>query len=142
MLKVLLAAAIVAGHTDFFLADLTVPHAFLATLFIKLTAIHIVIMGAQVLLYAYALKKVNRLGDIKYYPAMRFLNMILSMWIKILAIEAVLSWSLKWSKYNDEAFRDLRKYMHESIDSGYPSGETKETISDGKKHSTTTTTAA
>ena len=56
------AAAIVAGNTNFFLADLIVPQSFLGTLFIKLTAIHIVITAAQVLLYAYALKKLDRLG--------------------------------------------------------------------------------
>jgi cellulose synthase/poly-beta-1,6-N-acetylglucosamine synthase-like glycosyltransferase len=133
---VLLAAAIVAGNTNFFLADLTVPQSFLGTLFIKLTAIHIVITATQVLLYAYALKKLNRLGDIKYYPVMRFLNLLISMWVKILATEAVLSWSSKWSKYNDEAFRDLRKYMHRNIDPNYPADETKESISIGKKHST------
>ena len=134
---VLLAAAIVAGNTNFFLADLTVPQSFLGTLFIKLTAIHIVITAAQVLLYAYALKKLNRLGDIKYYPVMRFLNLLISMWVKILATEAVLSWSSKWSKYNDEAFRDLRKYMRRNIDPNYPAAaETKESISIGKKHST------
>jgi cellulose synthase/poly-beta-1,6-N-acetylglucosamine synthase-like glycosyltransferase len=133
---VLLAAAIVAGNTNFFLADLTVPQSFLGTLFIKLTAIHIVITAAQVLLYAYALKKLNLLGDIKYYPVMRFLNLLISMWVKILATEAVLSWSSKWSKYNDEAFRDLRKYMHRNIDPNYPAAETKESISIGKKNST------
>jgi cellulose synthase/poly-beta-1,6-N-acetylglucosamine synthase-like glycosyltransferase len=133
---VLLAAAIVVGNTNFFLADLTVPQSFLATLFIKLTAIHIVITAAQVLLYAYALKKLNRLRDIKYYPVMRFLNVILSIWVKILATEAVLSWSSKWSKYNDEAFSDLRKYVHRNIDSNYPSEETRESISYGKKDST------
>ena len=62
--------------------------------------------------------------------------MILSMWVKILATEAVLSWSSKWSKYNDEAFRDLRKYMRRNIDPNYPADETKESISIGKKHST------
>ncbi len=134
---ILLAAAIVAGNTNFFLADLTVPESFLGTLFIKLTAIHIVITAAQVLLYAYALKKLNRLGDIKYYPVMRFLNLLISMWVKILATEAVLSWSSKWSKYNDEAFRDLRKYMRRNIDPNYPAAaETKESISIGKKNST------
>jgi cellulose synthase/poly-beta-1,6-N-acetylglucosamine synthase-like glycosyltransferase len=134
---VLLAAAIVAGNTNFFLADLTVPQSFLGTLFIKLTAIHIVITAAQVLLYAYALKKLNRLGDIKYYLVMRFLNLLISMWVKILATEAVLSWSSKWSKYNDEAFRDLRKYMHRNIDMNYPAAKTEESTSIGKKNSTT-----
>jgi hypothetical protein len=76
---VLLAAAIAAGNTDFFLADLAAPQSFVGTLFIKLTAIHIIITAAQVFLYAYALKKLNRLGDIKYYPAMRLLNLVLSM---------------------------------------------------------------
>jgi hypothetical protein len=125
---ILLAAAIVAGNTNFFLADLTPPQLFLATLLIKLTGIHAVITAAQVLLYAYTLKKLNRLGDIKYYPVMRFLNMIVSMWVKILATEAILSWSSRWSKYNDEAFRDLRKYVRQNIDPNYPAIETKRTI--------------
>jgi hypothetical protein len=92
----------------------------LATLLIKLTGFHILVTAAQVLLYAFALKKLNRLSDIKYYPLMRFLNIILSMWVKILAIEAVLRWSSKWSTYNDEAFKDLRNYMHQNIDPNYP----------------------
>lgn len=125
---VLLAAAIVTGNTNFFLADLTPPQSFLATVLIKLTAVHAVVTAAQVLLYAYALKKRNRIGDIKYYPVMRFLNIILSMWVKITATEAVLSWSSKWSKYNDEAFRDLRNYMHQNIDPNYPAADVKENI--------------
>jgi hypothetical protein len=101
-----------------------------------LTGIHFVITAAQVVLYAYTLKKLNRLGDIKYYPLMRFLNMILSMWVKILATEAVLSWSSKWSTYSDEAFKDLRKYMHRNIDPNYPAAvETKESMSFSKKPS-------
>jgi cellulose synthase/poly-beta-1,6-N-acetylglucosamine synthase-like glycosyltransferase len=131
---VLIAAAILAGNTNFFLADLTTPQSFLSTLFIKLTGIHIVITATQVLLFAYTLKKLNRFGDIKYYPFMRFLNMILSMWVKILATEAVLSWSSKWPIYNDEAFRDLRKYMHRNIDPNYPDADMKKRISFGKKH--------
>ncbi|HEX6281987.1 MAG TPA: hypothetical protein VFZ67_07130, partial [Nitrososphaera sp.] len=134
---ILIAAAIVTGNTNFFLADFTVPESFLATLFIKLTGIHLLITVPQVLLYAYSLKKLNRLGDIKYYPFMRFLNMILSMWVKVLATEAALSWSSKWSRYSDEAFRDLRRYMNRNIDPNYPAAlETKDSISSGKVHST------
>ena len=92
---ILLAAAVITGSTNFFLADLTPPQSFLATVFIKLTGIHIVITTAQVLLYAYALKKVGRLGDIKYYPVARFLNIMLSMWVKLLATEAVLQLVIK-----------------------------------------------
>jgi hypothetical protein len=101
------------------------PESFLATILIKLTGIHVIVTAAQVILYAYALRKLDRLGDIKYYPFMRFLNMILSMWVKILALEAVLSWSSKWP------------YMHKNIDPNYPGEETKENISVRKKHSTT-----
>jgi cellulose synthase/poly-beta-1,6-N-acetylglucosamine synthase-like glycosyltransferase len=134
---ILIAAAIVTGNTNFFLANLGAPEAFVATLLIKLIGIHVIITAAQVLLYAYALKKLDRLGDIKYYPLMRFLNMILSMWVKVLATEAVLSWSSKWSTYNDEAFKDLRKFMHRNIDPNYPAAvETKESISFSKKPST------
>jgi hypothetical protein len=49
------------------------------------------------------------------------------MWVKILATDAVLSWSSKWSRYSDEAFWDLRKYMHRNIDPNYPAAvETEE----------------
>ncbi|MFL6309394.1 MAG: glycosyltransferase [Nitrososphaera sp.] len=135
---ILIAAAVITGNTSFFLADYTVPESFFATLIIKLTGIHLLVTLAQVVLYGYALKKLNRFGDIKYYPLMRFLNMILSMWVKILATEAVLSWSSKWSKYSDEAFMDLRKYMHRNIDPNYPAAvETKDSsLLPGKKHST------
>ena len=122
-------AAVVTGNTNFFFADLTPPQSFLATAIIKLTAIHIIIMAVQVLLYAYALKKVNRLSDIKYFLVMRFLNLIVSMWVKIIATEAILSWSSKWSRYNDQAFRDLRNYMHRNIDPNYPAADTKRSIS-------------
>ncbi len=135
----LIAAALITGNTNFFLADLTSSESFWGTAFIKLTGIHVLVTGAQILLYAYALKRLNRLGDIKYYLFMRFLNIILSMWIKILAIGAVLSWSSKWSRYNDDAFRDLRNYMHRNIDPNYPAEEeTKDSsssISFDKKHS-------
>ena len=63
--------------------------------------------------------------------------MILSMWVKILATEAVLSWSSRWSRYDEEAFRDLRNYMHRNIDPNYPvAAETKQSISFGKKRYT------
>jgi cellulose synthase/poly-beta-1,6-N-acetylglucosamine synthase-like glycosyltransferase len=135
---VLIAAAVIAGNTNFFLADVDAPPSFLAILFIKLMGIHMVITASHVLLYAFALKKINRLSDIKYYPIMRFLNIILSMWVKMLATETVLSWSSKWSRYSDEAFKDLRKNMHKNIDSNYPEPvETKDSVLFGKKHSTT-----
>ena len=126
---VFLAAALVTGNTNFFLADLTPAQTFLATILIKLTAIHLLISAAQVLLYSHALKKVNKVGDIKYYPVMRFLNIVVSMWVKVVATEALLSWSSKWSRYGDEAFRDLRNYMHKNIDRGTPADTTKENIS-------------
>jgi hypothetical protein len=70
-----------------------------------------------------ALKKLNRLGNIKYYPVMRFLNLIVSMSVKINATEAILRWSSKYSTYDDEAFRDLRKYVRRNIDLNYPAIE-------------------
>jgi cellulose synthase/poly-beta-1,6-N-acetylglucosamine synthase-like glycosyltransferase len=134
---ILIAAAIITGNTNFFLADLTPPESFLGTLLIKLTGIHLLITAAQVLLYGYTLKKLNRLSEIKYYPLMRVLNIILSMWVKIVATEAVLSWSSKWPKYSDEAFRDLRKYMHRNIDPNLPAAaEVKDSPLVDKKHST------
>lgn len=134
---ILITVAIITGNTNFFFADFGVPESFLATMLIKLTGIHVLITVVWVLLYGYSLKKLNRLGDIKYYPIMRFLNMILSMWVKVLATEAVLSWSSKWSRYDEEAFKDLRNYMHRNIDPNYPApAETKQSVSFDKKHST------
>jgi cellulose synthase/poly-beta-1,6-N-acetylglucosamine synthase-like glycosyltransferase len=135
---IILGAALITGNTNFFLADLTPLQSFLGTIFIKLIAIHVIIIGIQLLLYSYALKKVNRIGDIKYYPIMRFLNFIISMWVKVLATGALLSWSSRWSKYNDEAFRDLRNYMHWNIDINQPTPEINKAISFGKKPSGTT----
>jgi cellulose synthase/poly-beta-1,6-N-acetylglucosamine synthase-like glycosyltransferase len=123
---ILIAAALLTDNTNFFLANLTSSETFLGTAFIKLTGIHVLVTGVQVFLYAYALKKLNRLSDIRYYPFMRFLNIILSMWVKIVVIEAVLSWSSKWSRYTDDAFRDLRRYMHRNIDPNYPADDENE----------------
>lgn len=123
---ILLAAALVVGDTGFFLADLTIPQLFMATVLVKLAGIHAVITATQIILYAYALKKVNRFSDIKYYPIMRLLPIVLSMWVKILATEAVLNWSSKWPKYNNKAFKDLRNHMHRKIDSDYPAADTRD----------------
>jgi hypothetical protein len=63
--------------------------------------------------------------------------MILSMWVKILATEAVLSWSSKWPTYSDEAFKDLRKYMHRNIDPNLPAAvESRDSTLVDKKHPT------
>jgi cellulose synthase/poly-beta-1,6-N-acetylglucosamine synthase-like glycosyltransferase len=120
---ILLAAALIAGNTSFFLADLTIPQFFVATVLLKLAGVHAIITATQILLYAYALKKVNRLSDIKYYLIMRLLPIVLSMWVKILATEAVLNWSSKWPKYSNKAFKSLRNYMHQNVDSGYPAAD-------------------
>jgi len=119
---VLIAAALLAGDTSFFFANHTEWFTLLLAVVIKLAAVHLIVTGIQLVLFAYRLDKMGRLGDIWYYPVTRFLNILISMWVKPLATEAALSWSSKWNKYDNKAFSDLRVYMHKSIDPNYPPG--------------------
>ncbi len=58
---VLLAAALVTGNTGFFLADLTPPQVFLATAFIKLTAIHAVITASTGIIVFVCFEKIKKI---------------------------------------------------------------------------------
>lgn len=89
----------------------------------KLLGIQAIIYTIAIILYTYRLKKVGKAKNIVYLPLMRFLVIILNWIVKPLALEVLLSWSVRWKEYTSESFRDLRKVVHTSIDPLYPSGE-------------------
>ena len=91
-------------------------------LFAKLAGIQITITAIQLVLYAYRLNKVKALSCLKYYPAIRLINMILNFIVKPHVMAIVLSWSSNWKSYTTESFKDLRKIVNTSVDPLYPSG--------------------
>lgn len=71
----------------------------------------------------------NQISALKYYPAMRLMHMIISLVVRPLVINVLLSWSIRWKEYNTESFKDLRKVVNRSIDPLYPSGQQPSTPS-------------
>jgi cellulose synthase/poly-beta-1,6-N-acetylglucosamine synthase-like glycosyltransferase len=92
----------------------------------KLIAIQLAIVTIQVGLYAYKLKKMARLGDIKYFPLIRLVNLILNVIVKPQVVDVLLAWSSRWKTYTNESFRDLRREVKRSVDPLYPDGEEKQ----------------
>jgi cellulose synthase/poly-beta-1,6-N-acetylglucosamine synthase-like glycosyltransferase len=101
----------------------------LPILLAKLFAIQLSIIVIQLVLYGYQLNKVKKLGDIKYYPFIRFMNLILNVVVKPQVIDVMLLWSSKWKEYSNESFKDLRRVVSRSIDPLYPEGQPKIIIS-------------
>lgn len=95
----------------------------------KLVAIHVFLTTLQLILFAYRLRFVNQISALKYYPAMRLMHMIISLVVRPLVINVLLSWSIRWKEYNTESFKDLRKVVNRSIDPLYPSGQQPSTPS-------------
>ena len=88
----------------------------------KIAGIQLTITTVQLVLYAYRLNKVKALSCLKYYPAIRLVNMILNFIVKVHVMDIMLSWSSNWNSYTTESFKDLRKTVNTSIDPLYPSG--------------------
>ena len=112
-----LAAAIITG-------TLTFPLSYIPTFLIwKLVAVQLAIYSLQVALISYTMKKIKRSEDIKYFPVMRLVSMILTLIVKPQVTEVLLSWSAKWKEYTDISFKDLRKEVNKSVDPMYPQGD-------------------
>jgi len=75
------------------------------------------------MLFAYYLNKLNKFSDIKYFPVLRLISLILTLLVKPQVTEVLLSWSSRWKDYNTESFKDLRKEVNTSVDPMYPRGE-------------------
>ncbi len=122
-----IGASIIAGTLDFPVTHLP------AFLIWRLVAVQLAIYGIEVILYAYSLNKLKKLSDIKYFPLLRLMSMVLTMLVKPQVTEVLLSWSSRWKEYNNDSFRDLRKEVNISVDPMYPRGE--EPSSDEKEGS-------
>jgi cellulose synthase/poly-beta-1,6-N-acetylglucosamine synthase-like glycosyltransferase len=98
----------------------------------KLVAIHAFLTTLQLGLFAYRLRVVNQVSVLIYWPIWRLMQMMITLIIRPLVINVLLSWSSRWKEYNTESFKDLRKVVNRSIDPLYPSGE-QSTISSPSK---------
>ncbi len=116
MLWPFFAASIATGTLSLALAD--IPF----FLLLKLAAIQASITGIMLVLYAYRLHKVGKLRDIKYFPFLRAVNLLLNLVVKPQVLEILLSWSPRWKKYSTESFKDLRKEVRKNVDPLYPDG--------------------
>jgi hypothetical protein len=54
---------------------------------------------------------------------MRLMHMMITLIVRPLVINVLLSWSTRWKEYNTQSFKDLRRVVNRSIDPLYPSGE-------------------
>jgi cellulose synthase/poly-beta-1,6-N-acetylglucosamine synthase-like glycosyltransferase len=95
----------------------------------KLVAIHVFLTTLQLVLLGYRLRFVNQVSALMYYPVMRLMHMIITLGVRPLVINVLLSWSIRWKEYSTESFKDLRKVVNRSIDPLYPSGEQPNTSS-------------
>jgi hypothetical protein len=77
----------------------------------------------SVILYSYRLHKIGKIRDMKYFPVVRFLVLVINLIVKPQSVEVLLTWSGRWKEYNDDSFRDLRKEIHKSVDPLYPTGD-------------------
>jgi hypothetical protein len=58
--------------------------------------------------------------------------MIITLIVRPLVVNVLLSWSSRWKEYNTQSFKDLRRVVNRSIDPLYPSGEQQPTTSSSK----------
>ena len=135
-----LAASIITVATGLSMTD--VPSIFTISeipwvLLAKLAAIQATLTSLHLSLYAYRLRKVNKLHLVKYYPVIRLVNMILNMVVKPNVMEILLSWSTKWKTYNTDSFKDLRRIVKSSVDPLYPDGEEVTAVAKDKDTSKT-----
>jgi cellulose synthase/poly-beta-1,6-N-acetylglucosamine synthase-like glycosyltransferase len=89
----------------------------------KLIAVHAFLTTLQLGLFGYRLRFVNQVSALKYWPIARLAHMIITLVVRPLVINVLLSWSTKWNEYNTQSFKDLRRVVNRSIDPFYPSGE-------------------
>jgi cellulose synthase/poly-beta-1,6-N-acetylglucosamine synthase-like glycosyltransferase len=109
------------------LLDVSTPELItLGVIVTKLLAIQVAVTVLYFVLWSYRLKKLGAFGDMKYFPVVRFLTLILNWIVKPQAAEILLTWSARWNDYNDASFKDLRREVHRSVDPRYPPGDYEE----------------
>lgn len=124
------------------LVDISTPEVVtLGAIITKLLGIQVVIIALNFILWGSRLKKLGILGDMKCFPLVRLLVLLLNWFVKPQAAEVLLTWSARWKVYDDESFKDLRAEVHKSIDPRYPSGDYEERKTE-KAHTEKSTSAA
>jgi len=91
-------------------------------LLLKIGSVHLLLTTMQVVSIAYALRKARKISAIIYYPFIRVIDLMVSLVVRMVVIDALLHWSVKWRTYNTESFKALRKVV-KRIDPLYPDGE-------------------
>ena len=89
----------------------------------KIVAIHAFLTTLQLGLFGYRLRAVKQVSVLIYWPIMRLMHMMITLIVRPLVINVLLSWSTRWKEYNTQSFKDLRRVVNRSIDPLYPSGE-------------------
>jgi cellulose synthase/poly-beta-1,6-N-acetylglucosamine synthase-like glycosyltransferase len=125
LIWVYIIGATIAGSLNFSLSH--VP----TFLIWRLVAVQLAIYGIEIMFCAYYLNKLNKFSDLKYFPVLRLISLILTLLVKPQVMEVLLSWSSRWKKYNTKSFKALRKEVNTSVDPMYPKGE--EPTSDDEK---------
>jgi hypothetical protein len=77
----------------------------------------------QLGLFGYRLRAVKQVSVLKYWRIMRLMHMLITLIVRPLVINVLLSWATRWKEYNTQSFKDLRRVVNRSIDPLYPSGE-------------------
>jgi cellulose synthase/poly-beta-1,6-N-acetylglucosamine synthase-like glycosyltransferase len=104
--------------------DMSTPEIIsLGIIITKLLGIQVAVTAVSVILYSYRLHKIGKIRDMKYFPVVRFLVLVINLIVKPQSVEVLLTWSGRWKEYNDDSFRDLRKEIHKSVDPLYPTGD-------------------
>jgi cellulose synthase/poly-beta-1,6-N-acetylglucosamine synthase-like glycosyltransferase len=118
-----LAATVTLGLAPQDIAYLFMPSTEILWFFLaKIASVHAIIVALHLILFAYALKKVNRLSALLWYPIWRLMHLTITMMVRPHVINVALLWSAKWKEYSTESFKSLRKVV-KSIDPAYPDGE-------------------
>ena len=91
-------------------------------IFLKIGSVHLLLTTLQVVLIAYALRKARKISAIVYYPFIRVIDLMVSLVVRMVVMDALLHWSVKWRTHNTESFKALRKVV-KRIDPLYPDGE-------------------
>ena len=99
----------------------------------KIASIHLALTILYLVLFWYQLRKVKQSHILKYFLFLRLINMIITIVVRPIVINALFSWSSRWKKYDTESFRALRKVV-KSVDPLYPAGDETPTHTNSHTH--------
>jgi cellulose synthase/poly-beta-1,6-N-acetylglucosamine synthase-like glycosyltransferase len=106
----LVIAAVVTQSANFSLTG------FLGIPILNAVVIQLVLYSLQITILFYYLKRFGKLGFLKYFPFLRIVGFVLSLLVKPMVMDILLSWSSKRKHYDKESFESLRSEMKKNID--------------------------